>query len=55
MGWSISTDDIDSNNAPNFTESELAREAGASTVSVREFLIGFSRFGLIEKKPNQWC
>ncbi|WP_018151017.1 GntR family transcriptional regulator [Leeia oryzae] len=35
-----------------FSESELAREAGASTVSVREFLIGFSRYGLIEKKPN---
>lgn len=35
-----------------FSEMELAREAGASTVSVREFLIGFSRFGLIEKKPR---
>lgn len=35
-----------------FSESELAREAGVSTVSVREFLIGFSRFGLIEKKPR---
>ncbi|MGK5047566.1 GntR family transcriptional regulator [Janthinobacterium sp. GB4P2] len=35
-----------------FSEAELAREAGASTVSVREFLIGFSRFGLIEKKPR---
>ena len=35
-----------------FSETELAREAGASTVSVREFLIGFSRFGLIEKKPR---
>lgn len=35
-----------------FSEVELAREAGASTVSVREFLIGFSRFGLIEKKPR---
>ena len=33
-----------------FSETELARAAGASTVSVREFLIGFSRFGLIEKK-----
>lgn len=35
-----------------FSETELAREAGTSTVSVREFLIGFSRFGLIEKKPR---
>ncbi len=35
-----------------FSEVELAREAGTSTVSVREFLIGFSRFGLIEKKPQ---
>jgi DNA-binding GntR family transcriptional regulator len=35
-----------------FSEAELAREAGVSTVSVREFLIGFSRFGLIEKKPR---
>jgi DNA-binding GntR family transcriptional regulator len=35
-----------------FSETELAREAGASTVSVREFLIGFSRSGLIEKKPR---
>jgi DNA-binding GntR family transcriptional regulator len=35
-----------------FSEAELAREAEASTVSVREFLIGFERFGLIEKKPR---
>ena len=35
-----------------FSEAELAREAGTSTVSIREFLIGFSRFGLIEKKPR---
>lgn len=35
-----------------FSETELAREAGASTGSVREFLIGFSRYGLIEKKPR---
>jgi DNA-binding GntR family transcriptional regulator len=35
-----------------FAEAELARAAGTSTVSVREFLIGFSRFGLIEKKPR---
>ncbi len=35
-----------------FSEAELARAAGASTISVREFLIGFSRYGLIEKKPQ---
>jgi DNA-binding GntR family transcriptional regulator len=35
-----------------FSEAELARAAEASTISVREFLIGFSRFGLIEKKPR---
>jgi len=35
-----------------FSESELARAAGTSTVSVREFLIGFSHLGLIEKKPR---
>ncbi|WP_395407473.1 GntR family transcriptional regulator [Pseudoduganella sp. UC29_106] len=35
-----------------FSESELARAAGTSTISVREFLIGFSSSGLIEKKPR---
>lgn len=35
-----------------FSEAELARAAEASKISVREFLIGFSRFGLIEKKPR---
>lgn len=35
-----------------FSEAELARGSNASTVSVREFLIGFSRFGLIEKQPR---
>lgn len=33
-------------------ELELAREIGTSTTSLREFLIRFSRFGLIEKRPN---
>ena len=33
-------------------ELELAREVGVSTSSVREFLIRFSRFGLIEKRRN---
>jgi DNA-binding GntR family transcriptional regulator len=35
-----------------FSESELARAAGASTISVREFLIEFANSGLIEKKPR---
>jgi DNA-binding GntR family transcriptional regulator len=35
-----------------FSEAELARASGASTTAVREFLIGFSRYGLIEKKPG---
>ena len=34
------------------TEAELAREAGVGITSVREFLIRFGRFGLIEKRPN---
>ena len=35
-----------------FTEAELSRASGVSTVSVREFLIGFARYGLIEKHPK---
>jgi DNA-binding GntR family transcriptional regulator len=35
-----------------FTEAEMSRMAGVSTIAVREFLIGFSRNGLIEKKPR---
>jgi len=35
-----------------FSEAELARNVGTSTVSVREFLIGFSRYGLVEKAPR---
>ncbi|HWK45671.1 MAG TPA: GntR family transcriptional regulator [Stellaceae bacterium] len=35
-----------------FSETDLARASGASLPSVREFLIGFSRFGLIEKRPR---
>jgi DNA-binding GntR family transcriptional regulator len=33
-------------------ELELARLFGASTNAIREFLNRFSRFGLVEKKPN---
>jgi DNA-binding GntR family transcriptional regulator len=33
-------------------ELELARDIGVGTTSVREFLIRFSRFGLIEKRRN---
>lgn len=35
-----------------FSEAELARKAGMSTISVREFLIEFSRYGVIEKKQR---
>ena len=35
-----------------FSEAELSRVSGASTTAVREFLIGFSRYGLIEKNPR---
>ncbi|UWQ18053.1 GntR family transcriptional regulator [Jannaschia sp. M317] len=34
-------------------ETELAKAFGVSSTAVREFLIRFSRFGLIEKKPNR--
>ena len=34
-------------------ESDLVKEFGASTSVLREFLIKFSRFGLIEKEPNR--
>ncbi|WDR02728.1 GntR family transcriptional regulator [Devosia algicola] len=36
-----------------FRESELAREFGVGTPAIREFLIKFSRFGLIAKEPNR--
>jgi DNA-binding GntR family transcriptional regulator len=35
-----------------FSEAELSRLSGTSTTAVREFLIGFSRHGLIEKNPG---
>nr|WP_067294264.1 GntR family transcriptional regulator [Marinobacterium profundum] len=39
----------------HFSELELARQTQCNTVSVREFLIKFSRFGLIDKAPrSQW-
>jgi DNA-binding GntR family transcriptional regulator len=31
---------------------ELARQFGVSTSAIREYLNGFSRFGLIERRPN---
>ncbi|MDO6569729.1 FCD domain-containing protein [Gilvimarinus sp. 2_MG-2023] len=38
-----------------FSELELAKQSGCNTVTVREFLVKFSRFGLIEKPPRgQW-
>lgn len=33
-------------------ELELARQFQVATSVIREFLIGFSRFGLVEKRPN---
>lgn len=33
-------------------EAELARDIGVGTSSIREFLIRFSRYGLIEKRPH---
>jgi DNA-binding GntR family transcriptional regulator len=35
-----------------FTEVDLSRAAGVSTITVREFLIEFSRYGLIRKKAH---
>jgi DNA-binding GntR family transcriptional regulator len=35
-----------------FTEADLSRVSGVSTIAVREFLIAFSRYGLIEKQPR---
>lgn len=37
----------------DINELQLAREFGTSTALVREFLIRFSRFGLIGKRPNR--
>ena len=38
-----------------FSELELAKSSGCNTITVREFLIKFSRFGLIDKKPrSKW-
>jgi DNA-binding GntR family transcriptional regulator len=33
-------------------ELELSRQFGVATAPIREFLIRFSRYGLVEKKPN---
>lgn len=35
-----------------FSEIELARASGCNTITVREFLFRFSRFGLIKKNPR---
>lgn len=40
------------NPGDQINELELARDLGVSTSAVREFLIRFSRFGLIEKRRN---
>ena len=36
----------------SINELELARQFGVATNGIREFLIRFSRFGLLEKRPN---
>lgn len=36
----------------SINELELARQFGVATTGIREFLNGFQRFGLIEKRPN---
>ncbi|WP_322419459.1 GntR family transcriptional regulator [Mesorhizobium huakuii] len=36
----------------SINELELARKFGVATNGIREFLIRFSRFGLLEKRPN---
>lgn len=41
------------NSGAILNESELAKYFDVSSTVVREFLIRFSRFGLIEKKPNR--
>lgn len=35
-----------------FSETDLARHSGVSTASVREFLIGFSRFHMVERRSR---
>ena len=37
-----------------FREAELSRQFGVSNSALREFLIGFSRFGLIRKEPRRY-
>lgn len=43
----------DSEPGRQINEADLAREIGVSTSALREFLIRFSRFGLIEKQRNR--
>lgn len=42
----------DTSPGTSINELELARQFGVATNVIREFLIRFSRFGLIEKRPN---
>lgn len=44
---------LDAEPGAQFAEADIAREVGVSTSAVREFLIRFSRFGLIEKRRNR--
>ena len=49
MEWMVR---VDTRPGTLINELELARQFGVATSGIREFLIRFSRFGLIEKKPN---
>ena len=49
MEWMLR---VDTRPGTLINELDLARQFGVATSGIREFLIRFSRFGLIEKKPN---
>ncbi|MDQ0471588.1 GntR family transcriptional regulator [Labrys wisconsinensis] len=50
LRWVLSAD---AQPGSQINEADIAREIGVSTSAVREFLIRFSRFGLIEKQRNR--
>lgn len=49
MEWMLR---VDTKPGTMINELELARQFGVGTTGIREFLNRFSRFGLIEKRPN---
>ncbi len=49
MEWMLRAD---TRPGTQISELELSRQFGVATGPIREFLIRFSRFGLVEKKPN---